>query len=245
MPSTPNASLLYTWHCQKDQTWGLIVPVVLDTQDESERSRAAETITAYCATQHLQLTNIVFFTAATPSVVKGKRHNVAKRTQWSVSDVMTIVHDYAHLLQMTGGGRIIVVQTIAEDSVDDWERARILKNLLLPRRITVSELVYGTLSLSSDDDEWSLWRDVPNHDSLFQFVFLELCAMMKLAIQVQEEEVVKRLQQITSSKCVFFTFLFRRCNADDFDMFRYPLLRNCAGLHANLHRFSRVFWQAA
>lgn len=52
--------LVYEWHKQKDASWGMIVPIVVDSCLSTERHRAAETIQAFCTKSSLYLTALLF-----------------------------------------------------------------------------------------------------------------------------------------------------------------------------------------
>lgn len=130
--------LLYVWHKKKESScqtaWGLVAPIVLDDQSSAQRTRAAETIHAYCENHSLYLTTLVIFSPHTkappcreatssrdqlPEITTYKRRSdrdLAEALMWgdivsqSIKEPILLVQDYVEML--TGAsGRVIVIST--------------------------------------------------------------------------------------------------------------------------------------
>ncbi|KAL4254036.1 hypothetical protein ABKN59_002504 [Abortiporus biennis] len=126
-PITSSANLLYAWHKKKEKSamrnWGLIAPVILDSDTIAQRARASETVKAYSE-------------AYTQSNIKGSRNNHHERwssrlkrpselqlteaLMWSdtitqcIREPVLSVQDYTEMLS-DNRGRVIFLSTFPQD----------------------------------------------------------------------------------------------------------------------------------
>ncbi|KAI0082775.1 hypothetical protein K474DRAFT_1633114 [Panus rudis PR-1116 ss-1] len=182
---TSETSLLYEWHTKKkgekhDKTWGMVAPIFLNIDSESQRSRAAETILAYCKEHSLYLKSLIFL----PRPTSGKHsnycvyqentaeYNLGASTQtrpdtilWadtatcSIKEPLYIVHDYVHALARASG-RVIVVARCPHKlfNLSPFYEThptiiRYLRYALSPYRIRVSSVLSGPSATVIDSTE--------------------------------------------------------------------------------------------
>lgn len=135
------SKLLYVWHKKKENSghsgWGLVAPIALDTQSGAQRTRASETIHAYCENHSLHLVSLVVLsphpeTSAwneatsyrdqSPEIIASKRRSDRDLTEalmWgdivsqSIKGPLLLVQDYVEMLT-EASGRVIVISTCPE-----------------------------------------------------------------------------------------------------------------------------------
>lgn len=129
------------WHKEKERSghpaWGLVAPIVLDTQSGTQRTRASETIHAYCDNHSLYLAALVILsphpeTSAwnepaspkdqSPVIMTSKRRSDRDLTEalmWgdivsqSIKEPVLLAQDYVEMLS-EASGRVIVISTCPE-----------------------------------------------------------------------------------------------------------------------------------
>ncbi|CAL1704996.1 unnamed protein product [Somion occarium] len=168
--SLSTANLVYEWHKKKERSpsmpWGVIAPIVLDTQSGPERYRAAETVQAYCMNNSLHLSAVVFLatddlsvslnddTCQTISPYASKSPWNSNRAQASIwadaaaqtfKDPIIITQDYVEMLAEAAGRVILVVPSILSGLSPYQETSPVvtsyLRRHLAPFGVRISSLV--------------------------------------------------------------------------------------------------------
>ncbi|KAI0748304.1 hypothetical protein C8Q80DRAFT_731073 [Daedaleopsis nitida] len=114
------SSLIQEWHQrikrsgESTSPWGLVAPIVLDMTSGAQRTRAFETVDAYCATHCLHLVAVIVLPA--PSFITSKPARAGLSiSAWGdlvrgcLVEPISVVEDYAGLLSATSGRVVLLL----------------------------------------------------------------------------------------------------------------------------------------
>ncbi|KAI0709442.1 hypothetical protein C8Q76DRAFT_770269 [Earliella scabrosa] len=115
------SSLIQEWHQRIKRSghstspWGLVAPIVLDMTSSAQRTRAFETVDAYCATHSLHLVAVIVLPpsnyitskpACTGPVTISAWGNVVRE---SLVEPISVIQDYVRLLAAVSGRVVLVL----------------------------------------------------------------------------------------------------------------------------------------